>query len=365
MTPSASRRAAAAVTAVLLVAACGGGPTGEGAELEGPLTVGEATEGSFDGQVFVYAGNGGDIQAYQMEIFDAFADIVGARTADDSPNSIARLQAQVDSGNLQWDFLSMDAVNTRKYCGELIEPIDLSLVDTSRLPEGIEADECGLPLTYFAQTVGYDADVFQGSETPETYEDFFDTERFPGNRALFGGEPQMALEMALLADGVAPEELYPLDVDRAFDKLDTIRDDLVFFDTGAEHQQIMDSGRATVAFAWPGRVYASNENGANWALSQTQPIGRINYYVFVKGSQNTALAISAVNYMLGAEQQAQYQEKSGYPSLNVDAEPDLDAAAQAVDFLRPPFEPVITVDTDYWLENIDELTDRWTTWKNR
>lgn len=72
---------------------------------------------------------------------------------------------------------------------------------------------------------------------PQNWHDFFDTTKFPGKRALRNAAEGGGYEAALLADGVPREKLYPLDYDRATKKLNTIRKNLVFWDTGAQSQQ--------------------------------------------------------------------------------------------------------------------------------
>lgn len=70
------------------------------------------------------------------------------------------------------------------------------------------------------------------------------------------------LEAALLADGVPMDELYPLDLDRAFAKLDTIKDDIVWWTKGAEPSQMLSTGEADYALAWSGRIATAKDEGS-------------------------------------------------------------------------------------------------------
>ena len=101
-----------------------------------------------------------------------------------------------------------------------------------------------------------------GGKAPTSFADFFDTETFPGKRGAYdyvtGGLP----EMALIADGVAPEALYPLDTDRAYKKMDTIKDDIVWWDTGAQSVQLTADGEVAMGMSWNGRLIAAHEEGA-------------------------------------------------------------------------------------------------------
>ena len=61
------------------------------------------------------------------------------------------------------------------------------------------------------------------SRARSRWADLFDTAKIPGKRTFYKWSAPGVLEIALLADGVAPDKLYPLDLDRAFKKLDTIK----------------------------------------------------------------------------------------------------------------------------------------------
>lgn len=323
---------------------------------------GVAQEDAYEGARFTFLGHGGEPQQRIMDVINEFAGIVGAQALSDSPVEIARVGAEVKSGNITTDVVTINSVLAERYCGSLLEPWDMSLIDTSQLPEGVEPHECGIPETVFANALGYDGSAFTG-DVPETWADFFDVRKFPGGRALSSKDPQMAMEIALLGDGVAPADLYPLDVDRALAKLGSIRSNLVFYGTGAEQEQILQSGRAAVCMCWAGRVYIVNENGGDWKMASAPPVGRINMYGLVKGSGNAEVAASAMNYLLGAEQQAHFQEATTYPSVNVEAEPQLNDNNAAVNVLdEERFEPLVVIDSEFWAENLDDLTDRWTTW---
>ena len=94
-----------------------------------------------------------------------------------------------------------------------------------------------------------------------SFADFFDLQNFPGKRGVYnyvsGGLP----EIALVADGVAPDALYPLDMDRAYKKMDTIKDQMVWWDTGAQSAQLLADGEVSMGMSWNGRLSEANEGG--------------------------------------------------------------------------------------------------------
>ena len=84
--------------------------------------------------------------------------------------------------------------------------------------------------------------------------DFFDVEKFPGKRSLYKWGAGM-WEAALLADGVAPDKLYPLDLERAHDKIAAFKDNIVsYWGGGAESQSVLMNGEASMAMIWSTRA---------------------------------------------------------------------------------------------------------------
>jgi len=362
-----SLRIAACVAALMAMSGCAAtaGTSGSGGSSTpaGPIVAGEVPDGAFAGHQFTLAAAGGDVQKVEMSIFNKFADKAGARVVGDSPVQLAKIQAQVQSGNVTWDVVNTLAYAAKANCGTLFERLDLSKIDLSKLPKGVTAEECGIPLTTAAGVLAYSSAAFPNGG-PQTWSDFFDTKKFPGKRVLDGTNPVRVLTMALLADGVAPDKLYPLDVDRAFRKLDTIKNDVITFSTGAELQQIMESHQGAVGQVWAARVRLSNINGADWKVAPATPIIIKEVWAILKGSKNQDVAMGALNYWLGAQQQTDFQEGTAALAMNADATPKLDDQAKAVQALKPPFEPFVMIDADYWAKNLTKITDRYTTWLN-
>lgn len=111
--------------------------------------------------------------------------------------------------------------------------------------------------------VVYNTDKY-GANPPKSWADFFDTTRFPGKRGIqnISGDLDPGMfEGALLADGVAPEAVYPIDTDRALAKFSSIRDDIVFWTSGAQSQQQIEAGQVDMALVWSGRAYSAVKNG--------------------------------------------------------------------------------------------------------
>ena len=192
---------------------------------------------------------------------------------DNAAEGLAKLRAQVESGNVTWDIVDMVAADAITACDEgVIMEID---PDTwlAAAPDGTPASEdffagtlspggtnCFIPQIVYSTTFGYRTDVFDG-EQPSTIADVFDLEKFPGKRSL-ERRPINNLEWALVADGVAPADVYGMlstseGVARAFAKLDIIKDQVVWWTKGAQPPQLLADGEVVMASAYNGRLFSA------------------------------------------------------------------------------------------------------------
>src|SRR5690606_18582457 len=122
--------------------------------------------------------------------------------------------------------------------------------------------ECGVGAIVWDFVLAYDKDKL--AEGPASWADFFDTTKFPGKRGLRQG-PKSNLEFALMADGVAPADVYsvlatPEGVERAFAKLETIKNDVIWWESGAQAPQLLASGEVVMTSSYNGRIDAANKN---------------------------------------------------------------------------------------------------------
>ena len=157
---------------------------------------------------------------------------------------LSQVRAQVAADNVHWDIIDLEFADLVRGCDEgLFEIIDPALLARGRDDSSPEDDhypnmlsECGAGMLFYSTVYAYNHERTTG-EAPQTIQDFFDLERFPGRRGM-RRSPVANLEFALLADGVPADEVYtaldtPEGVDRAFRKLDTIKDLVVWWEAGA------------------------------------------------------------------------------------------------------------------------------------
>ena len=307
---------------------------------------------------------GGTTQERQMAVWgESFTELTGTAVVADGPTDYGKLKAMVESGNVVWDVVDVEADFAYRAAQEgLLEPIDFTVVDKTNLDPRYTF-EYGTGNFYYAFVLAYNKEAL-GGNVPQTWADFFDIEKFPGKRSVIGWPSTGIVEMALLADGVAPEDLYPLDIDRAFAKLATIRDHIVFWNSGAESQQLLASGEAPICFCWDTRVSVlmQEEGGENIGMSWNQAIATGDMLVIPKGSPNKDLAMQFIANATTAENQATFAKAALLSPINLQAVDMLDAETMdAIAFGH--LDGQIEIDLNYWVGNADAVTEAWNKWK--
>lgn len=201
------------------------------------------------------------------------------------------------------------------------------------------------------------------SNAPASWADFWNLDGFPGRRAL-RRNPIDTLEQALLADGVALEDLYPLDVDRAFAKLDEIRDRVaVWWTGGAQTSQMIQSGEVDMIAAWNARLQAAIDGGAQAQIVWNQGLYSIEGWGLPKNGPKADAARQFVAFCARAEQQAKFTDDLTYGPTNLRAY-DFIAPERAAVLPTAPqnLEVMALADEAWWEANRAAVTERFNSW---
>lgn len=356
-------RSAAGVLMVtaLVAAGCGGGEadSGESEQQTGAKDVASLLKG----EQLTFVSFGGAYQEAQTKaMLETAEQKYGTEFKQDGPTDYAKIKTQVASQRVSWDVVDSDPFFALQQCGKLLEKIDTSIVDTSKMPKEL-VSECGVPSMTYAYVLAYNKDKY-GENGPQNWKDFFDTQKFPGKRALWNYSQGGGYEAALLADGVPEDQLYPIDYDRAFKKLDTIKDDLVFWESGAQSQQMAESGEVDMMLIWSGRLYAATENGSKFVPQWNQNMSVYDVFMVPKGTKNKEAAMAFIAHATGAEAQARLTENIPYAPIHSDAKPNVDEKLKSYLPTEPHIkEKSVLIDQQWWADNYDEATQKWTAWQ--
>ena len=229
-------------------------------------------------------------KAMREAFYAEFEKRYGIRVVTTSPVDAGKLKAMVESGNVEWTVTEIgpeEAMLAEKQ--GLLEPLDRKVIDLSDYPEHLQDRKFIMPKGVYTTVLGYRKDAFPGGKGPQSWADFWDAKKFPGPRTL-RDSPVDNLEFALMADGVAPDKLYPLDIDRAFKKLDEIKPHIsVWWKTGAQSAQLLVDKEAIMGSAWNGRYYVAIKNGAPLHIEWNQGMIKELAFVIPKGAKDACL----------------------------------------------------------------------------
>ena len=316
----------------------------------------------------------------------AFEEETGIQVRlEDYNGELSQIRAQVEAGSISWDVVDMEGPNVMIACDEgLIEPIDDWNLPPG--PDGITPEddytkgtlyECAAGGVFYATVVAYHPDAFDQDAQPSKIEHFFDVENFPGRRGVHR-QPQAVLEIALMGDGVPPEDVYDLletddGLRRAFASLDRIKDHIVWWEAGAQPPQMLADREVSMTIAWNGRIF-------NAQMLEDQPFkilwdGRTldsGGLVIVTDAPNHDNARKFVEFAARPEAQAGVASYIAYSPTRKSGYDMVSNHAITGKPMRPhlPTNPdhpgrSLTIDIEFWLDQRDEIVERFTSWLSR
>ena len=306
-------------------------------------------------------------KAHVASYFTPWAKDGGYSIKQDSPTDYAKIKAQVESGKVSWGVTEVEPNFANTACAAgLLEKLPQTVIDAAKNAGVSDAQvgECGIPNLQYAFNIAYNTKTFKKSH-PTTWAEFFDTKTFPGKRGFWKYATGGIFEAALLADGVPADKIYPLDLDRAFKKLDTIKKDIVFYDTGDQQAQLVASGEAPLVQAWNGRIYQAAKAGEPVANEWGQNLVSYDQVVIPKGYKNAKLGTDWMTYFLNNSQaQADDAVASAYapPSPKALALVPEEVRKELPGFPANAAKSAGVIDYSYWAKNYDKVTERFNNW---
>lgn len=302
---------------------------------------------------------------------------------DGSANALASLRAQSQAGNVTWDLVDMLPSDAQLACDEgIVMQIDHDSM-LAAAPDGTPASEdflpgslgeCFIPQIVYSTVLSYRPGAFPDDAQPSSIADLFDVENFPGRRAL-QDRPGTNLEWALYSDGVDPDEIYevlstPEGVDRAFAKLDTIKDHIIFWTEGAQAPQLLADGEVAFATGYNGRMFDAIEvegmaadiiwdgqivEWDGWVVPADGPNLDVvmEYLYFATDTQRLADQAKFISY--GPARASSAPLVGEHADLGIDMNQHMPTNPDNY------FAPIV-LDNDFWIDYGDELRERFANW---
>jgi len=301
--------------------------------------------------------------------------------SEDYNGGLAEIKAQVESGNVVWDLVDLELSDVVLGCQEgLLESLPLNELPPA--PDGTPAEkdflpgtlhECAVATIIWSTVYAYDKTKFPNGG-PQTMADFFDVKKFPGKRTMRKG-PKPNLEFALMGDGVPADKVYetlstPEGVDRAFAVLDRIKDDVLWWEAGAQPPQMLADGEVVMATAYNGRIF-------NAQVSENKPfeivwdgqVWDLDLWSIPKGSKNKAAAIDFIKYSTDTQRLADQAAWISYGPARASSIPLIGKHAETGVPMGPHmptapknFKNALQNNPEWWADHQDELNERFAAW---
>ena len=337
---------------------------------------------SADGKMTMVSWGGAYGRATQQALLDPFFKTVQFDVLmEDYNGGLAEIRAQVETGNVHWDVVDLEAPDAVRGCDEgLLEilPLEEIFPDVAAAAQDFlpgTLSECGVGLVVYSTIYAYRSDLLVGAK-PSTMADFFDLEEFPGRRGM-RRSPYGNMEFALVADGVPVDQVYavlstPAGVDRAFRKLDSIKDQVVWWEAGAQPPQLLADGEVVMTTAYNGRIF-------NAQVAENQPFeivwdGQVldhSQLAIPAGAPNLERALEFLAYAARPESMAAMSQYISYSPVRhsavalvgshetgIEMEPHMPATPERLE--RSVFN-----DWEWWADYGEEINDRFGAWLAR
>ncbi|MEA2779245.1 MAG: putative spermidine/putrescine transport system substrate-binding protein [Rhodospirillaceae bacterium] len=228
---------------------------------------------------------GGDAVKCHTQSYGApFSKDTGLGFRIDSSGPLqGKIKQMVESGHVTADVADADAFDGVAL-GKMghLEPIDYSIVDKKKVLDGY-ALEYSVSITFYGYGFVYDTEKFKDNP-PTTWADFWDLKKYPGKRSLYKWA-NGAIEAALMADGVAKEQVYPCDVDRALGKIKQIKADTIYWGSASESQQMIVNGEVSMGMVWLSRAkFIEDDTEGRYRFNMNQAIAMPGAFIVPKGN---------------------------------------------------------------------------------
>jgi putative spermidine/putrescine transport system substrate-binding protein len=312
--------------------------------------------------LYVNTWGGSWTAAEEAAYFKPFTDETGIRIRTVAPVSYAKLKAQVTTRSYEWDVTAIEQGELRRAEREgLIEPIDWRIVQRDKLFPGAEFAN-GIAACALGTTLAYRADKYPGGG-PKNWSDFWNVEKFPGPRAMINN-PVRALVFALAADGVPVDKIFPLDIDRAFRKLDQVKKHIkVWWTQGNQSQQLIRDGEVHMMAMWNARVSELKAQGVPVEVVWDGATIHTTMWCVAKGAPNRDLAWQFIQFAVQPKPQAEFCNRLFYGPSNPEAFKFVNPAIADQMPTHPQNRKVaVSPDPEWFADNAAKVQERFTQW---
>jgi putative spermidine/putrescine transport system substrate-binding protein len=312
----------------------------------------------------VFVGFGGSYQEGQTKaMFEPFEKETGIKVVQTTGVDLAKLQAQVQSKNTEWDLISLpDRQRYTAVRDGLLQKLDYKVIDARDTMPALVTDHAvgavTIPMLLTYSTKAYPTP----DKAPKTWLDFWDVKKVPGPRGMYNAPPYI-LEFALIADGVPKDKVYPIDVPRAFKSLDRIKSGVrVWWSQFPQPGVLLNSGEITMT-PWTRGISLILE-GQPLGVSYDGAALTFESWVVPTGAPHAENAMKFINWALQAKPQAELTKYIAFGPTN----------KNAMQYVNPKLVPLLSstpeniekgffLSGDWWGPNLEKVTEQWNEWR--
>jgi len=276
------------------------------------------------------------------------------------------LDQMVKDGNPDWDVVQVESRTLQLGCRRgLFEKLDYGKIGNRSDFISGAASECGVGIFTWSMALAYDA--ARVKEAPRTWADLWNLKKYPGKRGL-RRSAKYTLEIALLADGVAPQDVYkvlatPQGVDRAFAKLDRIKPDILWWAAAPQPAAYLASGTFARTSAYTLWFGPDRRSKASFRLAWDESLYDVDSWAIPKGTPRASDAYRFIAFASRPEQQKVLSDTLAYGPTNRKAVRLLDAQrAQAIPSADVNLKHALKIDVGFWIRYGEQLEKRFDQW---
>lgn len=288
---------------------------------------------------------------------------------DSYNGGMAKIRSMIETQQIDWDVVQVETPNLIRGCSEgLFEPLNPALASNKEDFIKGNFSECGVGFFSWSIIVAYNTDRL--SKVPDSWQDFWNIKEFPGYRGL-QKTPMIALEAALLADGVKPENIYRTlgtaeGVDRAFKKLDEIKPYIKWWEKGSQPLPMLITGDVVMTTTFNGRGVIAQQEGKPVGLIWNHSFYDVDNFAIIKGSHHKKLAEDFLAFTISTEAQKQFSEYSHYGFVNEQVLPIINPALLKELPNNPDtMQSAYKINGNFWVEQGEPIERRFNVWASQ
>jgi len=323
-------------------------------------------------EVIVGGSTGAYVDRVKKIFYDPFTEATGIKVTNVGGGygeKLAKIKAMTEVGNVEWDVLTLSVDSLIETNRKYFRDLGATCEETPNVAADGIAGAClryGAIFDIGAGVLAYDTDAFVGKPKPSSWADFWNVKDYPGPRSLpDAGTPWWNLIAALTADGVPPDQLFPLDVDRAFKKLDEIKSEVtVWWRSGDQSQQMFRSGEVVMAMLFAGRAKSLQHEGLPLGISWNNAPLDASFWGVLKDAQRPLAGLALINFVYSRpEAHVEYiTESQSATGLKTALDLIDPAVARELPTYPATWDTIVKIDSDWLSANQDAVLQRWSAW---